>query len=514
MFLGLPRWTGMETTPSVVRVAADGALLPFPGGAWNAWSPGQPSADAFVQVNALHVFDDDTLWVVDQGTPDRKTVLPGAQKVLQFDTLTGALLRALRFDAAILPEGAQLNDLRIHGDRLYLTESGLGAIIAVDLATGQTLRRLSGHPLLQQLPDRPMRGANGLVLEDAEGARPIVASDLIELTPDGQWLYFSTPTGPMRRVATALLWEPHLTDAEIAATIIEVATVSTLNGSAMDTLGNLYLADAEQRRIEVLAPSGERAVLVADERLIDPDAIFITRDRRLLIPATQNEYLPDHNGGIDAVRPAFQVLSVVLPGTVGGFELGSAIPSMSLTSTAYRAVSEPDRPRGIEHIGITVPDHDAAVEFFKAAFGAETLFSLVRKGAKPMGAAEMHTKNGLAMGTAIVAITMMRLQNGPNVEIFEIDRPGGVLGQGIADFGISHVSLTVDAIDLVTQRFASAGGVLLDGPYPLSEQEEGKGNCGRFGWTPWGMLIEFESFESPIAYDAEARTTRWLPKPL
>ena len=167
--------------------------------------------------------------------------------------------------------------------------------------------------------------------------------------------------------------------------------------------------------------------------------------------------------------------------------------------------------RGIEHIGMTVPDHQAAVHFFEKAFGAEPLFSLVTKSDEPMGADELGPKNGLANGTAIVAVTMMRLHNGPNLEIFEIDHPKGEAGRGIADFGLHHFSLTVDDMEAVTKRFEDAGGTLLEGPYDLSGQEAGKGNRGRFGRTPWGLLIEFESFKSPIEYDAEARARRWFP---
>lgn len=167
--------------------------------------------------------------------------------------------------------------------------------------------------------------------------------------------------------------------------------------------------------------------------------------------------------------------------------------------------------RGIEHIGITVPDHEAAVRFFEEALGAEPLFSLVKKSDEPMGADEVGPKNGLADGTAIVAVTMMRLRNGPNLEVFEIDHPKGQPGSGIADFGYHHVSLTVDDMEGVTSRFEEAGGTLLEGPYDLTGQEEGEGNRGRFGRTPWGLLIEFESFCSPITYDPEARARRWFP---
>lgn len=173
----------------------------------------------------------------------------------------------------------------------------------------------------------------------------------------------------------------------------------------------------------------------------------------------------------------------------------------------------PHPVRGIEHVGITVPDCDAAVRFFGAAFGATPLFSLVRKGQPPLGAGSLGPKNGLAAGSAIVALAMLRLGNGANLEIFEIDRPQRTEPSGIADYGIGHFSVTVDDIDAATQRFAAAGGTLLQGPYDLSGQEAGPGNRGRFGRTPWGLLIEFESLPAPIAYDAEATETRWLPAP-
>lgn len=167
--------------------------------------------------------------------------------------------------------------------------------------------------------------------------------------------------------------------------------------------------------------------------------------------------------------------------------------------------------RGIEHIGITVPDHDAAVRFFRDALGALPLFSLVRRGDTPMGAETVGARSGLPRGTAIVAVTMLRLRNGANLEVFEIDRPTGTGASGIADHGISHFSLTVDDVDAATSRFETAGGTLLEGPYDLTGQEEGPGNRGRFGLTPWGLLIEFETFQVPGRIDGDADIRRWLP---
>lgn len=168
--------------------------------------------------------------------------------------------------------------------------------------------------------------------------------------------------------------------------------------------------------------------------------------------------------------------------------------------------------RGIEHVGITVPDHDAAIRFFRDALGAEPLFSLVRPGDPPMRGEEMGPKTGQTPGTAVVALTMLRLGNGANLEIFEIDRPNSWRSAGIADQGISHFSLTVDDVDASASRFEAAGGTLLEGSYDLTGQEAGPGNRGRFGLTPWGLLVEFESFRSPIRYDDGVTATRWLPE--
>jgi len=165
----------------------------------------------------------------------------------------------------------------------------------------------------------------------------------------------------------------------------------------------------------------------------------------------------------------------------------------------------------VEHIGITVPDHAQALAFFGAAFGAQVLYSLTTKKQAPLTGEDLNGKNGLLKGTAIVAVSMLRVGHGANLEVFEIDRPRHTAAASISDVGISHFSVTVDDIDAACAAFERAGGTLMQGPYDLTDQERGPGNRGRFGLTPWGLLIEIEQLPSPMSYDDNTTARRWLP---
>lgn len=323
VYVAMPRWTGMDDSPGAGKLRPDGTIAPFPGGDWNRWKTGAAS-DRLLQVNALHVFDDNLVWIVDQGAPDRKNVLPGGQKLLAFRP-DGGLVHRLSFDDSILPEGASMNDLRKQGSRIYVTDSGLGGIVLHDLASGRSLRRLSGHPLLKVDPGRVLKGYGGRPLQDAQGKRPQVQSDMIELSADGRWLYWAFPAGPLRRIETAALWDQAQGDAELAARIETVSDTPSIGGSAIDSLGNIYLGDVEARRIAVLTPDRKMLTLVQDDRLVGADAIWIDADRRLLVPAPQTERLPEHAGGVNGLCPPFLVLAMQLPKALQGYPLGDAV---------------------------------------------------------------------------------------------------------------------------------------------------------------------------------------------
>ncbi|MBT0670644.1 VOC family protein [Novosphingobium profundi] len=504
LFLGLPRFSREAQTPSLVRVEDDGSLTPFPGGTWGAWKPGEDGRDAFVMVNTIHIFHDGTLWAVDQGTPDESEPAPGAQKLVRLDPRTGSLLAVLRFGPEILPAGARLNDLRIHDNMIYLTDSGLGAIIVHDLTSNRTLRRLSHSPSTRM--QTTMRGSGGRELKDAGGQRPQVHSDMIELSADGQWLTWSTPSGPVRRIATAALADEKLDEAALEGLVQTLHDIPTIGGTAMDTQGNLYLSDSENRSIEIFTPGGERVLLARDERLSSPDALFIAPDRTLYVPAAQIENLAQQHEGDDTRQPPYLVLSMPLPEAVGPHPLGDAVTGRSPETGLSNFY-------GIEHVAMTVPDHDAAVRFLQEAFGATLLYTHIKKSDPPATAEHVSKINALAPGTEMIAASQIRFANGPNIEIFELRGYGREQAAGINDMGLVHFSVIVDDIKAAAARFEKAGGAMhsADGPFDLGFNEVGEGNTNWFGQTPWGTWIEFMTFRSPIRYDPGARAERWFP---
>lgn len=329
LFLGLPRFPGHEDTPSVARREPDGTVKPFPGNAWNEWQPGDDGQNAFVYVNSLHIFADGTVWCVDQGglrpdaaPPELSTPRPGAQKLVRLDPVTGEVLTVLRFGEDILPAGARMNDLRIHGSLVYVTDSGLGGLVVHDLSTGESLRRLSGSRETQAdesaITTTPAPGQN-------QNQHRTPKSDMIEVSADGAWLYWAAPTGPFRRIRTDILRDGTVADADLPVHIEQVAEIPQSGGCAMDTLGNLYLSDLNNRQIVVLSPDGQRATLAADPGLVSPDGSFIGSDRTLYVPASQSRLTQLFGNATDLTTKPFKVYSVALPASFNGITLGDPV---------------------------------------------------------------------------------------------------------------------------------------------------------------------------------------------
>src|SRR4051812_17579142 len=167
--------------------------------------------------------------------------------------------------------------------------------------------------------------------------------------------------------------------------------------------------------------------------------------------------------------------------------------------------------RGIDHVAMTVPDLDAASRFLEQALGAQPIYDDVKRGQTPMKGAPVERQLDFSPGSALVAMRMMRLANGPGIELFEIESPQQQSPARPSDLGLQHFGVYVDDIDAAAERFVAAGGELVATPSPTIGVEAGPGNAYCYAKTPWGTIIELIAHPSPGGYEKETPLRRWTP---
>lgn len=167
--------------------------------------------------------------------------------------------------------------------------------------------------------------------------------------------------------------------------------------------------------------------------------------------------------------------------------------------------------RGIDHVGMTVPDLDAATEFFARAFGAEVLYDTLPRSKGPKGGWAIERRLGVPQGTVEVAVRMLRLPNGPGIELFEFSGPRQADAAVPCDLGWQHVAMYVDDVDETLRLIIEAGGTQLSEPGWLTGPEAGEHNRFVYCRTPWGGIVELVTYPDPQPYEKETDLRRWRP---
>ena len=312
LFVNFPRWVDVPT-PSVAEVASDGSLVPYPNEELNAWDlePGESARDHFVSVQSV-VAHDDALWALDPSSPYFRAVVPGGAKLVRVDLDTNEVARVYHFDDGIAPEKSYFNDVRLARGHAFITDSGLPAIVVVDLETGQARRLLEDHPSTSveagvepQIGGQPWAFANGNV--------PKVHADGIAIDPQGEHVYYKPLVGnTLYRVPIDALLDASLSATALGDRVERVADIGPTDGLEFDARGNLYLTMLEENAIRVLRPDG-KVELVA--RSIDfqwPDSITMTPDGDLVFSTAQFHLLPDFNGGEDKRTQPYRIFRLAL----------------------------------------------------------------------------------------------------------------------------------------------------------------------------------------------------------
>ncbi|WP_170334867.1 VOC family protein [Ruegeria arenilitoris] len=174
------------------------------------------------------------------------------------------------------------------------------------------------------------------------------------------------------------------------------------------------------------------------------------------------------------------------------------------------ALAELPGMRGTQHIGITVPDVDEAVEFLVDIVGCEAFFSF-----GPFGPFEddWMTKNLNVNPRAVIeVITMVRCGNGPAFEVFKYTSPDqNPNPPKNSDIGGYHIAFYVDDINEATQYLRDNGVQVLESPHPLTGTLL-EGMDWVYFLTPWGMQMEIVSAPDGILDEKQNNRNFWDPR--
>ena len=251
----------------------------------------------------------------------------------------------------------------------------------------------------------------------------------------------------------------------------------------VEELARTVRAEPGNIRFEAFAEEGGAMVMLEEYR---DDAAF---DAHLGAPHTQQ-----FNAALRKIA-------------TGGAAQVTDLRGVAADRTAAPAV------RGIDHAGLTVPDIEAATRFLSDAFGAVTLYDVLPADGPDMSGDGPEAELGISPGTRIVHMRLVRIGDGPSLELFRMEECDQADPARLQDWGLTHIGLYVDDIDAACSAFERAGGTLLDGPHPLANNEDRDGNAGIYGRAPWGTLIELLTYPGGIAYPADGQAIRWTPHP-
>lgn len=163
--------------------------------------------------------------------------------------------------------------------------------------------------------------------------------------------------------------------------------------------------------------------------------------------------------------------------------------------------------RGIDHIGVTVPDLDEAERFFVDVLGAQLIYTL---GTKQADDDWMATTLGVHPRTVIREIRFLRLGNGSNLELFKYDAADAQAPEPRnSDIGGHHLAIYVDDLDVATE-YLRTHNVEIMGEAVASKQSA-EGQRWLYFRSPWGMQFELVSFPGGKAYERDAAVRLWHP---
>lgn len=324
VFVNFPRW-GDPVTATVAELVA-GKPVAFPPGLEQGVDPEKDPVKGLVSVQSVVVDPKDRLWILDTGSVKFGPTHPGGPKLVGVELKSNQVFRTITFPATVALPSSYLNDVRFDLRRgkdgmAFITDSALkgpNGIVVVDLATGESWRRLNDHPSTKAEPNfKPIKDGR-VLMQRRPGQKPQplnIGSDGIAISADGKHLYYcALASRKLYSVDVDRLVDRNVSDARVAASVKLLGTKPASDGLETDAANRIYMTDYEHGAIARRDPNGSIHPVVRSPKLDWPDTLALATDGYLYFTNNELDRGPDYQNGKDLRDKRYEVYRVKVDG--------------------------------------------------------------------------------------------------------------------------------------------------------------------------------------------------------
>lgn len=312
IFLSFPRLDPVPA-PATLAELVDGRVVPFPDESVNALDPSDPK-HRFVSVHGIALGPGNRLLALDTGATSFERCDPVAAKLYVIDLEQNAIVHGIGFSADVCLPTSYFNDLVIDYARgkagyAFISDSGSkgpNGIVVVDLDSGASWRRLSGHPSV-----RPAQPPGFGIATESGLMRTTTGIDGIALSPDDHTLWW-TPLGSydLFSIDTDILAQHGADPAVVERHVVgHDARDFASDGLDCDREGRVYFTDVTRGTLRRLIPAENRyeMLLHGEHYFIWPDAVKLGPERIIYVTDSQVNRQAVWNGGRDVRTPPYRL---------------------------------------------------------------------------------------------------------------------------------------------------------------------------------------------------------------
>ena len=309
IFVNFPDWSD-DHTISVAELVG-GKPKPFPNPEVNG--PG-PAESHFICVQSVYVDAADNLWILDPAAPKMKEIVKGGPKLVKVDLKTNQVTQTIPFGEDAAPKKSYLNDVRIDtaAEVAFITDSGLGAIVVVELKSGKARRVLEGHQSTKAETSVKLVVDGRELLDQEKKSPPQINSDGIALDLKNDYLYYHALTGhTLYRIKTEFVKDPNISKSDLEARVEKVATTPAPDGMLESPDGSIYLTEIEQNGIARFDPATNKVeTVIEDKRLSWPDTLSWGPGGTLYVTCSQIQNMARFNQGRSVRVDPYKVFKI------------------------------------------------------------------------------------------------------------------------------------------------------------------------------------------------------------